>query len=172
MKTTFAPSPKSCSAQAFALKPQPSSAPVPSAATPKIGPTIPARNHREGDQFVVSLGLDAMYVTEDTTRCDPDMIKRLYSTAIACGARSIVICDTAGHSTPAGAFALIKFVLDEVVKPSGEKIRVDWHGHNDRGLAVANSLAALAAGADCVHASALATGERVGNTPWTRCWST
>jgi isopropylmalate/homocitrate/citramalate synthase len=118
-------------------------------------------------KFAVSLGLDSMYVTEDTTRCDPAMIKRLYSTAINCGARSIVICDTAGHSTPAGAFALIKFVLDEVVKPSGEreKIRVDWHGHNDRGLAVANSLAALAAGADCVHASALATGERVGNTP-------
>jgi isopropylmalate/homocitrate/citramalate synthase len=118
-------------------------------------------------KFAVSLGLDSMYVTEDTTRCDPAMIKRLYSTAINCGARSIVICDTAGHSTPEGAFALIKYVLDEVVKPSGEreKIRVDWHGHNDRGLAVANSLAALAGGADCVHASALGTGERVGNTP-------
>src|SRR5216683_1358229 len=115
-------------------------------------------------KFVVSLGLDAMYVTEDTSRCDPAMIKRLYSTAINCGARSIVVCDTAGHSTPAGAFALTRFVLDEVVKPSGENIRVDWHGHNDRGLAVANSLAALAAGADCVHACALATGERVGNT--------
>jgi len=115
-------------------------------------------------KFVVSLGLDAMYVTEDTSRCDPAMIKRLYSTAINCGARSIVVCDTAGHSTPAGAFALTKFVLDEVVKPSGENIRLDWHGHNDRGLAVANSLAALAAGADCVHACALATGERVGNT--------
>ena len=116
-------------------------------------------------KFVVSLGLDPMYVTEDTTRCDPATLKRLYSTAISCGARSIVICDTAGHSTPAGAFALTKFVLDEVVKPSGENIRVDWHGHNDRGLSVANSLAALAAGADCVHACALSTGERVGNTP-------
>ena len=115
-------------------------------------------------KFVVSLGLDAMYVTEDTSRCDPAMIKRLYSTAINCGARSIVVCDTAGHSTPTGVFALTKFVLDEVVKPSGENIRLDWHGHNDRGLAVANSLAALAAGADCVHACALATGERVGNT--------
>jgi 2-isopropylmalate synthase len=114
--------------------------------------------------FAVSLGLDSMYVTEDTSRCDPATIKRLYSTAINCGARSIVVCDTAGHSTPTGAFALTKFVLDEVVKPSGEKIRVDWHGHNDRGLAVANSLAALAAGADCVHGCALATGERVGNT--------
>jgi 2-isopropylmalate synthase len=116
-------------------------------------------------KFAVSLGLNSMYVTEDTSRCDPATIKRLYSTAINCGARSIVICDTAGHSTPAGAFALTKFVLDEVVRPSGEKIRVDWHGHNDRGLSVANSLAALAAGADCVHACALATGERVGNTP-------
>jgi 2-isopropylmalate synthase len=115
-------------------------------------------------KFVVSLGLDAMYVTEDTSRCDPTMVKRLYSTAINCGARAIVICDTAGHATPMGAFALTKFVLDEVVKPSGEKIRVDWHGHCDRGFALANSLAALAAGADCVHACALATGERVGNT--------
>ena len=105
-----------------------------------------------------------MYVTEDTTRCDPEMVKKLYSTAIRCGARAIVICDTAGHATPMGAFALVRFVLDQVVKPSGEKIRVDWHGHCDRGLGVANAMAALVAGADCVHASALGVGERVGNT--------
>jgi isopropylmalate/homocitrate/citramalate synthase len=115
-------------------------------------------------KFTVSLGLDSMYVTEDTSRCDPEMVKRLYLTAIDCGARAIVICDTAGHATPMGAYALIKFVLDEVVKPSGEKIRVDWHGHCDRGFAIANSIAALAAGADCVHACAIGTGERVGNT--------
>jgi isopropylmalate/homocitrate/citramalate synthase len=75
-----------------------------------------------------------------------------------------VICDTAGHSTPAGAFALVQFVMQEVVKPSGENIRVDWHGHCDRGFAVANSMAALLAGAHCVHATALGIGERVGNT--------
>src|SRR3954471_7209103 len=115
-------------------------------------------------KFARSLDLDVMYVTEDTTRCDPATIKRLYSTAIANGARSIVICDTCGHVTPAGVTALIRFVMDEVVKPSGEDIRVDWHGHSDRGLAVANSMAALAAGADCVHATALGIGERVGNT--------
>ncbi len=114
--------------------------------------------------FAVSLGLDPMYVTEDTTRCDPEMVKKLYSTAIRCGARAIVICDTAGHATPMGAFALVRFVLDQVVKPSGEKIRVDWHGHCDRGLGVPNAMAALVAGADCVHASALGVGERVGNT--------
>jgi 2-isopropylmalate synthase len=114
-------------------------------------------------KLAVSLGLDSMYVTEDTTRCDPEMVKRLYSTAINCGARAIVICDTAGHATPMGAYALVKFVLDEVVKPSGETIRVDWHGHCDRGFAIANSISALAAGAHCVHACAIGTGERVGN---------
>jgi isopropylmalate/homocitrate/citramalate synthase len=115
-------------------------------------------------EYTVSLGLESMYVTEDTTRCDPEMVKRLYSTAISCGARAIVICDTAGHATPMGAFALTQFVIDEVVKPSGQKIRVDWHGHCDRGLGIANSMAALMAGAECVHACALGIGERVGNT--------
>src|SRR5438552_5180945 len=115
-------------------------------------------------KYAVSLGLDPMYVTEDTTRCDPDTVKQLYSTAINCGARAIVICDTAGHATPMGAVALVNFVVEEVVKPSGEKIRIDWHGHSDRGLAIANSLAALMAGAHCVHACAVGIGERVGNT--------
>ena len=115
-------------------------------------------------KYAVSLGLEVMYVTEDTTRCDPEMVKRLYSTAINYGARAIVVCDTAGHITPMGAHALVTFVVNEVVKPSGEKIRVDWHGHCDRGLAVANAMAALIAGADCVHACALGIGERVGNT--------
>src|SRR6266576_4340985 len=115
-------------------------------------------------KYAVSLDLEVMYVTEDTTRCDPEMVKRLYSTAINCGARAVVVCDTSGHATPMGAYALTKFVIDEVVKPSGDEIRVDWHGHCDRGFAVANSMAALAAGANCVHACALGTGERVGNT--------
>src|SRR5580704_12937844 len=115
-------------------------------------------------KYAVSLGLDVMYVTEDTSRCDPETVKRLYSTAINCGARAIVICDTAGHSTPVGAFTLVQFVIEEVVRPSGEKIRVDWHGHSDRGLAIANSIAALMAGAHCVHACAVGIGERVGNT--------
>jgi 2-isopropylmalate synthase len=114
--------------------------------------------------YARSLGLEVMYVTEDTSRCDPETVKRLYSTAINCGATAIVICDTVGHATPAGVHALISFVIDEIVRPCGQTIRVDWHGHSDRGLAVANSLAALAAGADCVHGTALGIGERVGNT--------
>jgi 2-isopropylmalate synthase len=115
-------------------------------------------------KYAVSLGLDVMYVTEDTTRCDPETIQRLYSTAIRCGAKAIVICDTVGHATPMGVVALMHFVVNEVVKPSGENIRVEWHGHSDRGLAVANSIAALVAGAEVVHATGLGIGERVGNT--------
>src|SRR5271154_4654576 len=123
------------------------------------------RTTEKAVKFAVDHGLPSMYVTEDTGRTDPATVKRLYSAAIRSGARAIVLCDTVGHATPNGAYNLVKFALDEVVKPSGEKIRVDWHGHNDRGLAIANSLAAFAAGADQVHAAANALGERVGNTP-------
>ena len=123
------------------------------------------RTTEDAVRFAASAGLPVMYVTEDTMRTDPGTVITLYSTAIRAGARAVVLCDTVGHATPRGAYNLVKFVVDEVVKPSGQKIRVDWHGHNDRGLAIANSLAAVAAGADQVHAAALALGERVGNTP-------
>ncbi|HKV06369.1 MAG TPA: LeuA family protein [Candidatus Acidoferrales bacterium] len=123
------------------------------------------RTTEDAVKQAVSAGLPVMYVTEDTIRTDPATIVALYSTAIRAGARAIVLCDTVGHATPRGAYNLVKFAIEKVVKPSGEKIRVDWHGHNDRGLAVANSMAAIAAGADQVHAAALSLGERVGNTP-------
>jgi len=123
------------------------------------------RTTEEAVKFAVSAGLPVMYVTEDTIRTDPPTVITLYSAAIRSGARTVVLCDTVGHATPRGAYNLVKFVIEEVVKPSGEKIRVDWHGHNDRGLAIANSLAAIAGGANQVHAAALSLGERVGNTP-------
>src|SRR2546427_9973188 len=113
----------------------------------------------------IKRGLRVMYVTEDTTRAFPETIKRLYATAINCGARHIVLTDTVGHATPAGARALVRFVIDEVVRPSGEEILISWHGHKDRGLSVINSLAAVQAGADVIHGCALGIGERVGNTP-------
>ena len=116
-------------------------------------------------KYARGLGLPVMYVTEDTTRARPEVVKKLYTTAIECGARAIVVCDTVGHVTPRGVHALLRFIRQEVVQPTGENIRVDWHGHSDRGLAVANSLAAFEAGADQVHATALGIGERVGNTP-------
>jgi 2-isopropylmalate synthase len=122
------------------------------------------RTTEKAVRFAVSQELPSMYVTEDTIRTDAATVKRLYSCAIRNGARAIVLCDTVGHATPNGAYNLVKFAVEEVVKPSGENIRVDWHGHNDRGLAVANSLAAIAGGAHQVHAAANSLGERVGNT--------
>ena len=116
-------------------------------------------------RFGVGQGLPVMYVTEDTTRTDADTVQALYSAAIRCGARAIVLCDTVGHATPMGAYNLVKFVREKVVAPSGESIRVDWHGHCDRGLAIANSFAAIAAGANQVQSVANSLGERVGNTP-------
>ena len=123
------------------------------------------RTTEKAVSFAVAQGLPVMYVTEDTIRTDADTVQKLYSTAIRCGARAIVLCDTVGHATPMGAYSLVKFARENIVKPSGENIRVDWHGHCDRGLAIANSLAAIAAGADQVHAAANSLGERVGNTP-------
>jgi len=118
----------------------------------------------EAVRFAVSEGLPVMYVTEDTTRARPEVLKRLYTTAIECGARRICLADTVGHATPAGVRSLVRFVLDEIVRPSGEDVKVDWHGHRDRGLAIANTLAAIEAGAHRVHGTALGIGERVGNT--------
>jgi len=113
--------------------------------------------------FAVENNLPVMYVTEDTTRAAPEVVKALYSTAIACGARRICVCDTVGHATPDGVRALIRFVFDEVVRPSGEAVKVDWHGHRDRGLAIPNCLAAIEAGVHRVHGTALGIGERCGN---------
>jgi len=123
------------------------------------------RTTEKAVKLVVENGLPSMFVTEDTVRTDPETVERLYKTAIRSGSRAIVLCDTVGHATPEGAYNLVKFVMEKVVRPSGEKIRVDWHGHRDRDLAIANSLAAVAAGADQVHGVALSLGERVGNTP-------
>jgi 2-isopropylmalate synthase len=116
-------------------------------------------------KFAAAQGLPVMYVTEDTVRTDPETVRWLYTAAIGCGARAVVLCDTVGHATPMGAYNLVKFVREQVVAPSGEPIRVDWHGHCDRGLAIANSFAAIAAGANQVHTAANSLGERVGNTP-------
>lgn len=113
--------------------------------------------------FAVSHGLPVMYVTEDTTRARPEVIRQLYRAAIECGARRICLSDTVGHATPHGVRQLVRFIRSEVVEPSGEDVKIDWHGHRDRGLAIANCLAAIEAGADRIHGTALGIGERCGN---------
>jgi 2-isopropylmalate synthase len=116
--------------------------------------------------FAVKEGLPVMYVTEDTTRADPNSLRRLYSAAIRAGATRLCIADTVGHATPEGAAAVTRFVLS-VVDECGAtgKVGVDWHGHRDRDFAVINSIAAMDAGATRLHGAALGIGERVGNTP-------
>jgi|GEM_PF-2036 len=121
------------------------------------------RTTEEAVTLARRLGLEVMYVTEDTTRARPDHLRRLYTTAINCGARRICLADTVGHITPWGARRLVRF-MRRVVAATGEPVKIDWHGHRDRGLDVLNSLAAIEAGADRVHACALGIGERVGNT--------
>ena len=118
----------------------------------------------EAVSFAVSEGMSVMYVTEDTSRAKPETIRALYSTAIRCGAKAVCVCDTVGHSTPDGARAVCRFVKS-IIEEEGGGIRLDWHGHQDRGLGVINSIAAIQGGADQVHGCALGIGERVGNTP-------
>lgn len=115
-------------------------------------------------RFAVGEGLQVMYVTEDTTRARPEVLKQLYTTAIECGARRICLADTVGHATPQGARQLVRFVRREIVEPSGMDIRIDWHGHRDRGFGLANTFAAIEEGVHRVHGTGLGIGERVGNT--------
>ncbi len=116
-------------------------------------------------RFAVGEGLPVMFVTEDTTRSRPETVRKIYTEAISWGAKALVLCDTVGHATPSGARNLVQFVREEVLKPSGAAVRIDWHGHNDRGLGVMNAVAAYEAGADQLHGCALGIGERVGNVP-------
>lgn len=122
------------------------------------------KNTEEAVTFAVKHGLQVTYVTEDTTRADPDTLRAIYRCAIGAGATRICIADTVGHATPHGAAAVVRFVAS-VIADTGAEVGIDWHGHRDRDLATTNSLAALQAGATRVHATALGIGERVGNTP-------
>lgn len=121
------------------------------------------RLSREAIEFCTKENLRAMFVTEDTTRARPEQVRALYTTAIEAGAKRICICDTCGHATPSGVRRLVGFVK-EIVDSLGADVGIDWHGHRDRGLGLANTLAALDAGATRLHATALGVGERTGNT--------
>jgi 2-isopropylmalate synthase len=121
------------------------------------------RTTDEAVSFATREGLPVLYVTEDTTRAHPEAIRRLYLAALRAGASRLCIADTVGHATPPGVANLVRFVQG-VIDESGCEAEIDWHGHQDRGLAIANTLAAIDAGATRVHATALGIGERCGNT--------
>lgn len=121
-----------------------------------------AKMIKDSISLAVKNNLDVMFVTEDTTRAHPDTIKFLYHQAIDSGATRICISDTVGCANPWLTEKLIKFFKNEIT--NNTDVKIDWHGHNDRGMAVANSLAAAHAGADRIQATALGVGERSGNT--------
>lgn len=112
--------------------------------------------------YAVQNGLDVMYVTEDTTRAKPDDIRKMYQTAIRCGAARLCISDTVGHATCEGIHRIINY-MKEIIFMSNLDIKIDWHGHNDRGLGVSNAICAIHAGAHRVHGTGIGIGERVGN---------
>ncbi len=122
------------------------------------------KNIETAIEFCLRHDLPVMFVTEDTTRAHPDHLRQLYTTAMRAGAQRICCADTVGHATPAGAAAIIGFLKD-LVQEVNPEVKIDWHGHKDRGLDVANTLAAIEAGAHRVHGTALGIGERCGNTP-------
>jgi 2-isopropylmalate synthase len=122
-----------------------------------------ARRSAAAVDFAVKAGLPVTYVTEDTVRSRPSTLEKLFKAAIDHGAQGLCLCDTVGHATEEGVRALVGFTR-ELIDTLGTKTRIDWHGHNDRGLALSNALIALEAGADRIHGTILGIGERVGNT--------
>ena len=114
--------------------------------------------------FAKKHDLRVMYVTEDTTRTHPEIVDQLYRAAIEHGASRVVVCDTVGHSTPAGVTSLVRFVK-KIIEKTNPSVKLDWHGHRDRGLDVINAITAYEAGADRLHGAAIGIGERAGNCP-------
>lgn len=122
-----------------------------------------AKRSAEAIDVAVKEGLPVAYVTEDTTRSRPDVLTTLFRTAIDHGASRLCLSDTVGHATPDGVRNLIQFTKNVVAGTGRTDVGIDWHGHNDRGLALENAIWAFEYGADRVHATGLGIGERVGN---------
>jgi len=122
-----------------------------------------AKRSAEAINVAVKGGLSVAYVTEDTTRSRPEVLRTLFKSAIDHGASRLCLSDTVGHATPDGVRNLIRFAKSVVAETGAKNIGLDWHGHNDRGLALVNALWAFESGADRVHGTGLGIGERVGN---------
>lgn len=104
-------------------------------------------------------GLRVSFVTEDTVRADIEYVVPLYTAAVEAGADRAIICDTVGVMTPA---AMRWFITE--VKGRIPPVQLGVHCHNDFGMGVANTLAALEAGAEVPHTTVNGIGERAGNT--------
>jgi isopropylmalate/homocitrate/citramalate synthase len=104
-------------------------------------------------------GVTVCFFGVDGTRGDPAFLERVYTEAVAAGAREIAIVDTLGAVAPEAAAFLVRSARGWV----GEDVPVHWHGHNDFGLATAAAVAAVRAGAQWVQGTINGMGERAGN---------
>ncbi|MEJ8660439.1 MULTISPECIES: LeuA family protein [Streptomyces] len=107
-------------------------------------------------------GAEFVLVLEDAVRCTPEVLGQVYDVAIDTGVRRVTLCDTVGAALPSGVESLIQW-SHQYFQDRGHQVAFEWHGHNDRGLALANSLTALAHGCERVHGTILGIGERAGN---------
>ena len=104
---------------------------------------------------------DVQWSAEDATRTDRDFLFKCVETAISSGASTINIPDTVGYTTPEEYFEIIDSLINNV--PSADKVTFSTHCHNDLGLAVANSLSGVRAGARQIECTMNGIGERAGN---------
>ena len=116
---------------------------------------------REGVRLAKSLCHDVQFSPEDATRTDPDFLCEILQVVIEAGATTLNIPDTVGYTVPSEFADLIHTLRRRV--PGIERVTLSAHCHNDLGLAVANSLAAIAAGARQVECTVNGIGERAGN---------
>jgi 2-isopropylmalate synthase len=121
------------------------------------------RQSGEAIEHAVRAGLPVMFVTEDTTRANPETLRKLYGEAARLGAKRVCLADTVGHATPEGVARLVRHVRSVLDEAGCPEVGIDWHGHRDRGMGLANCIAAYLAGATRVHGCALGIGERSGN---------
>ena len=119
-----------------------------------------AKRAAEAIDVGVRGGLPVAFVTEDTTRSRPEVLTTLFKTALDHGATRLCLSDTVGHATPDGVRNLLQFTRAVIAGTGAKNVGIDWHGHNDRGLALVNGIWALEWGADRVHGTALGIGER------------
>jgi isopropylmalate/homocitrate/citramalate synthase len=114
-------------------------------------------------EYLGKVGLPFSFSLEDASRTPPEEVEMMVELAVRHSAFSIAVCDTVGESTPHGVRRLVEFVK-AIIKRHGSDCKILWHGHNDRGLALANSIAAIEAGADIIGGAFMGIGERTGNT--------
>lgn len=119
---------------------------------------------QEAAHFAKAHALPFRISLEDSTRTAPDALALAVGEAVDLGAKAIVLCDTVGDCLPSGASRTTAFVREQIERASSN-VEIGWHGHNDKGLALANAIAAIESGASIISGTFMGIGERTGNIP-------